>query len=264
MKRENDDKIKDTDVTEVVDLVDEKNLQKAKKRRHQNRILAALARANSKIPIKVAATILGASTLISAVLGIYRDRLLNGMYLDSYKVGIDAYTVAFTIPDFMFMILVTGALSVTFIPVFNERLAKNNRDSAWQLSSSVMNFMAIITLVASILIMIFAPWLVKYLVGPGLSESGQALAVSMMRVIAINPFLFAIAAIIASIQQAVGRFVFFTLSPVIYNVGIIIGALWFTNGITIFGHEIFAGGIMGVALGVVLGAVLQLLVSLCG
>src|SRR5258706_6300 len=42
----------------------------------------------------------------------------------SIPTGYDAYTVAFTIPDFMFVILVSGALSVTFIPVFNQRLAK--------------------------------------------------------------------------------------------------------------------------------------------
>jgi len=238
--------------------------EKEQKTRRRNRALAAIARANSKIPMKFVAILLASSTLISALLGIYRDRLLNGMYYDTYKTGIDAYTAAFSIPDFMFLILVSGALSVTFIPVFNARLAKNQRESAWQLSSSMINFMALITLAASILIMIFAPFLVQYIVGPGMSEAGQGLATSMMRVIAINPFLFSISAIIASIQQAVGRFVFFAVAPAIYNIGIIIGATWFTNGISIFGHEIFAGGIMGVALGVVLGAVLQLLVSSLG
>ncbi|MCL2280480.1 MATE family efflux transporter [Candidatus Saccharibacteria bacterium] len=238
--------------------------EKEQKQRRRNRALAAIARANSRIPMRFVAVLLASSTLISALLGIYRDRMLNGMYYDTYKTGIDAYTAAFSIPDFMFLILVSGALSVTFIPVFNARLAKNQRESAWQLSSSVINFMALITLAASILIMIFAPVLVKYIVGPGMSEAGQGLATSMMRVIAVNPFLFSISAIIASIQQAVGRFVFFALSPAIYNIGIIIGATWFTNGISIFGHQIFAGGIMGVALGVVLGAVLQLLVSSLG
>jgi putative peptidoglycan lipid II flippase len=124
--------------------------------------------------------------------------------------------------------------------------------------------MAVATLVASVLIIIFAEQLVQYVVGPGLSESSRALAVSMMRVIAINPFLFAIANVIASVQQAVGRFTFFALAPAVYNIGIIIGALFFTSGITIFGMEIFEGGIMGVALGVVLGSILQLLVSCVG
>lgn len=217
-----------------------------------------------KLTIQLAAALLSGSMLISSALGLFRDRLLNGYYFDTYPLGIDAYTVAFTIPDFMFFILVSGALSVTFIPVFNQRLASGNKKSAWELSTSMVNFMALITLLASILIIIFAEPLVRYVVGPGLDESGRNLATSMMRVIAVNPFLFAVATVIASMQQAVGRFTFYALAPTIYNIGIIIGTLFFTGGITIFGWQVFEGGIMGVALGVVLGSILQLIVSSIG
>ena len=225
---------------------------------------ATITKANKRLPLKLAATLLAGASLLGSMLGLFRDRLLNGMYLDTYKMGIDAYTVAFTIPDFMFFILVSGALSVTFIPVFNQRLATGNKKSAWELSTSLLNLLAIVTLITSILIIIFAEPLVRFVVGPGLPESGQALAVSMMRVIAINPFLFAIATVFASMQQAVGRFAFFALAPVLYNFGIIIGALVFTNGISLFGWQIFEGGIMGVAFGVVLGSIFQLLVSSLG
>jgi putative peptidoglycan lipid II flippase len=228
------------------------------------RVRSVVAKANQKLTIQLAAALLAGSTLLSSALGLFRDRLLNGFYYDTYPVGIDAYTVAFTIPDFMFFILVSGALSVTFIPVFNQRLASGNKKSAWELSTSVVNLMAVVTLIASILIIIFAEPLVKFVVGPGLDESGRALAVSMMRVIAVNPFLFAIATVVASMQQAVGRFTFYALAPTIYNIGIIIGTLFFTGGINIFGWQVFEGGIMGVALGVVLGSVLQLLVSSIG
>lgn len=229
----------------------------------RGRVQKAIDKANLRRSIKWSAAILAVSTFLSAILGLYRDRLLNGMYLNDIggKAYIDAYTVAFTIPDFMYFILVSGALSVSFIPVFNARMAAGNKESAWRLSSSMINFFAIITLVASVLIMIFAPLLVEYVVGPGLNEQSQALASSMMRVIAINPFLFAIATVISSIQQAVGRFVFFALSPMIYNIGIIIGALVFTQRIDFLGWE---GGIMGVALGVVLGAIMQLIVGSLG
>ena len=208
---------------------------------------------------------LSGSTLFASLLGFYRDRLLNRMYYGegNYPIGLDAYTTAFLIPDFMYFLLVSGALSVSFIPVFNEKLAKGDKKSAWELSTSMINFMALITLAASILIMIFAEPLIKVIV-PDMSESGQALATSMMRVIAINPFLFAIATVIASMQQAVGRFTFYAMAPALYNIGIIIGAQLFTGGINIFGWQAFDGGIMGVALGVVLGAVLQLLVSAIG
>ena len=186
------------------------------------------------------------------------------MYYLTYPTGADAYTVAFTVPDFMFVILVSGALSVSFIPVFNQRLAKGNKRSAWALSTSIINLMALVTLIASILIIIFAEPLVRYVVGPGLDESSRGLAVRMMRVIAVSPFLFAIATVVTSMQQAVGRFAFFALAPAIYNVGIIIGLLFFTHGINLFGWQLFEGGIMGVALGVVLGAMLQLIVSCLG
>ena len=220
--------------------------------------------ANMKLSVKNAAIVLASSTLISALLGLFRDRLLNSYYLGTYPTGIDAYTAAFTIPDFMFFILTSGALSVSFIPVFNQRLASGNKKSAWEMSSSLLNLLAILTLVTSILIMIFADPLIRYVVSPGLDESGMILAVNMTRVIAINPFLFSIATVLTSMQQAVGRFVFYAFAPAIYNIGIIIGITWFTNGINLFGVQIFEGGIMGVALGVILGAILQLIVALIG
>ena len=235
------------------------------------RVRRTVDKINQRLTVKLAATILAGSTLLSSLLGFFRDRLLNSAYMPSengalagYPVGLDAYTAAFMVPDFMFAVLVSGALSVTFIPVFNERWVKGNKQSAWQISSSMINFMALVTMVASVLIIIFADPLMKYLIAPGLSESGHALAVSMMRVIAVNPFIFAIASVIASIQQAVGRFMFCALAPMIYNIGIIIGTVWFTNGINLFGWQIFDGGIMGVALGVVLGSFLQLVVSAVG
>lgn len=225
---------------------------------------SVVALANSKLPLGWAALLLSGATLTSSLLGILRDRYLNGLYLDNYPAGIDAYTAAFTIPDFMFFILVSGALSVSFIPVFNQRLAGGNKRSAWELSSSLVNFLALLTLGASILIMIFADPLVRYIVGPGLDEQGRELAISMMRIIAVNPFLFAVATVISSMQQAVGRFAFLALAPTIYNIGILIGARYFTGGINIFGWQVFDGGIMGVALGVALGAMMQLVISSIG
>ena len=225
---------------------------------------SVVALAQMRLSVKSAAIVLASSTLLSALLGLFRDRLLNSYYLGTYPTGIDAYTAAFTIPDFMFFILTSGALSVSFIPVFNQRLAAGNKKSAWELSSSTINLLAILTLISSVLIMVFADPLIRYVVSPGLDESGMILAINMTRVIAINPFLFSIATVVTSIQQAVGRFVFYAFAPAIYNIGIIIGITWFTGGINLFGVQIFEGGIMGVALGVILGAVMQLVVALIG
>lgn len=231
-------------------------------------IRSVVMKANQRLTVQLAASLLAGSTLVSLLFGILRDRLLNSTYLDTYPVGIDAYTAAFTVPDFMFFILVSGALSVSFIPVFNQRLVTGNKRSAWELSTSMINFMALATLIASVLIIIFADPLVRTVIAPGFSEGGSeagtALTISMMRVMAVNPFLFAIATVIASMQQAVGRFTFYALAPSIYNICIIIGLVFFTNGINIFGWQVFDGGIMGVALGVVLGSIMQLVISSIG
>lgn len=226
-----------------------------------------VAFANRKLSVKTAAILLAGSILLSSLLGILRSRLLNGYYLDTYPTGIDAYTVAFIIPDFMFSILVSGALTVTFVPVFNQlrndKRYKDNR-GAWELTSSVINLMSLVTLGISVLIMIFAEPLIQYVVGPYLSEASRALAASMMRVIAINPFLFSISGIMTSLQQAYGRFFFYAIAPAVYNLGIILGITVFTDGITLFGWRVFDGGIMGVAIGVVFGSICQLAVSAIG
>lgn len=222
------------------------------------------ARANGRLSVGLAASLLAGSSLIASLLGLYREKLLLTNYYDTYPQGIDAYKVAFTIPDFMFFLLVSGALSVTLIPVFNQRLAAGNKKSAWELCSSLVNLFAVATFITSILIIIFAEQLIQYVVAPGLDEDTRGLAVSLMRVIAINPFLFSISTVLASMQQAVGRFFFYALAPSMYSLGIIIGILFLTNKITIFGVTIFEGGIMGVALGVVLGSIMQLIVSSIG
>jgi putative peptidoglycan lipid II flippase len=232
--------------------------------RRRNYVRSAVSAVNAKLSIKAASLVIASSTLVSALLGIFRDRWLNSMYYDTYPAGLDAYTAAFTVPDFLYFIITSGALSVTFIPILNERLVAKNKDEAWELSASTLNFLAMLCLIASVAMIIFADPLVRYIVAPGLNESSMSLAISMMRVIAINPFLFAITTVLNSMQQAVGRFVFCAAAPALYNIGIIVGILSFTKGINIFGVQLFEGGIMGVAIGVVFGALLQLIVSVIG
>lgn len=209
-----------------------------------------LVRANQKVSFGWAATLLAGSSMIAQVLGLLRDRFLYGSFgLESAEVA--AFKAAFTVPDFMFFLLISGALSVTFIPIFNERFVKGNKKSAWELSSSLLNMFAVLTFVTSILILIFAEPLVKYVVAPGLDEHTTFLAVSMMRIIAVNPLLFSISTVFAAMQQAVGRFFFVSLAPSFYNLSIIFGVVF-------LGPKF---GIMGVAMGVVAGSILQLLIS---
>src|SRR5205807_2167614 len=108
------------------------------------------------------------------------------------------------------------------IPVLSERLVHHNRRSAWELSSSVLNFLALATFIASLVLFIFADPLM-WLVAPKFDIARHETAVSLTRILALNPFLFSISTVFASMQQAFGRFFFYALAPVIYNLGIIFG-----------------------------------------
>ena len=202
--------------------------------------------------IGFAAALLSGSYFLSAVLGLLRDRLLAANFGLNSGV-LDAYWAAFSIPDLLYYFLVTGALSVTFIPVFVERMQNNNKTSAWELSSSVINLMAIVTFVGSILVFVFAG-LLMHAIAPGFNQERHDLATALMRIVAINPFIFSISTVLGAMQQASGRFFFFAISPIIYNFGIILGIIFFTPHL----------GIIGAALGVALGSLLQLMVHVVG
>src|SRR5687768_4557519 len=111
-----------------------------------------IAKANKQISVGWAATLLSGSFLASALLGLLRERLL----LANFGLGptLDAYYIAFSIPDFIFYLLISGALSVTFIPVISEQLVKGDKKAAWDLSSSLLNLLGRLTLLASVLIII--------------------------------------------------------------------------------------------------------------
>lgn len=209
-----------------------------------------IRRANARLTVGKAAAILSGLSFLTMILSLFRERLLNANF-GVESLDLDAYRAAFKVPDFMFIVLVSGALSVTFIPVLTERISKSNKKSAWDISASLLNLFALVTALASIFIIIFADPIVKHLVAPGMDPSGQELAVTMMRVIAINPILFSISAVLTSMQQAVGRFFFFALAPAVYSLGIIFGIVVLAP----------SEGIIGVAYGVVIGSIAQLITS---
>ena len=67
----------------------------------KSKFRSVVSLANVQLSVKTAAIVLASSTLVSALLGIFRDRWLNSMYYDTYPAGLDAYTAAFTVPDFL-------------------------------------------------------------------------------------------------------------------------------------------------------------------
>jgi putative peptidoglycan lipid II flippase len=212
------------------------------------------AKKKYRLNIGNVAALLIATSFVGQLLGFLRTKLVNANFPTTGPHSTDAYFAAFNIPDFFFFTLAAGALGVAFMPVLSDRFHKGDRRAMWELSSSLMNLLAIIMAIVALIILIFAKPLVQHVVAPGLSPAQMNTAATIMRFLAFNPLLFTISGILTSIQQTVGRFFFYAMAPLFYNMSIIIS-------IFVFKHNI---GLVGLGIGALVGGILQLLVIMCG
>lgn len=207
-----------------------------------------------KINIGNVAALLIAASLSGQILGFLRTKLVNANFPTSGGQSTDAYFAAFNIPDFFFFTLAAGAIGVAFMPVLSDRLYKNDRAGMWELSASLMNFLAILMAVVGVIMFLFARPLIHTFVAPGLSGEQLDTATNIMRFLSFNPLLFTISGILTSLQQTLGRFLFFAIAPLFYNLSIIASIYLFKDNI----------GLAGLGLGALIGAIAQLLVVMCG
>jgi putative peptidoglycan lipid II flippase len=202
------------------------------------------------------ATLLIVTTLIGQVLGFLRTKLVNGNFPLHGPNGTDAYFSAFLIPDLFFFTLAAGALGVAFMPILSDRLHKHGRKAVWDLSASLMNTLAIVMLIVGIIILVFAEQLIRYIVAPDMAKDPQQLenTANIMRLLAFNPLFFTISGVLTSAQQTMGRFFFYAIAPIFYNLSIIVSIFVFRDNI----------GIVGLGIGALVGAIVQLLVIATG
>lgn len=210
-------------------------------------------RANS---ITIAAILVATSSLFSRILGIFRDRILASEFGAGEQL--DIYYAAFRVPDLLFNLVVLGALSAGFIPIFSSLLKNfsdpkqtSENEEAWQLASNVINFLSLILLLLSLLGMIFAPELVS-LITPGFSPLAQESTVLLTRIMFLSPIFLGISGVLGGILQSFRRFLVYSLAPIFYNLGIIFGALYFTDYM----------GLSGLAWGVVMGAFFHMAIQI--
>jgi putative peptidoglycan lipid II flippase len=197
--------------------------------------------------ITSAAFILGAVSLISAGLGLFRDRLLAG----NFGIGrdLDIYYTAFRIPDFISMVLIMGAISAAIIPIFSQYLV-NSKEQAFQFLANLFNLFLFLLVVAIFILIIFTPQLIN-LIAPGFSGEEKDLTIWLTRIMLLSPVLLGISNIISAVLQVFQKFLITSLAPVMYNLGIIFGILFLVPWL----------GIFGLAWGVVLGGFLHLLIQ---
>lgn len=195
-----------------------------------------------------AAGILALSALISRFLGLIRDRLLAGHF--GAGPDLDIYFAAFRIPDLVYNVLIAGGIVVAFLPLFSEYFSKNKEDS-WQFTNNVLNIFLFFLILISLILFIFTPALIK-LVAPGFDLEQKNLTILLTRLMFLSPIFFGLSSIFSGILQYFNRFLVYGLCPILYNLGIILGIIFFAPYF----------GVLGVALGVILGAAFHFLIQI--
>jgi putative peptidoglycan lipid II flippase len=148
------------------------------------------------------------------------------------------------------MALLVGAISAAIIPIFTEQLVKSKPNAFKYLSNLLNSFLVILIIICGILF-IFAPQVIS-IIAPGFCEDKKILVVLLTRIMLFSPILLGISNIISGILRVFKRFLITALCPIMYNLGIIIGIIFFVPIM----------GIKGLAWGVVLGGGLHLLIQL--
>ncbi len=207
--------------------------------------------AESKSVISGAA-IVALLSFASRFVGLVRDRLLAGHF--GAGNTLDIYYAAFKLPDLFFSLIVVGALSASFIPLFTKYYSdEKKRARAWEVTNNVLHLVLAGMIVVSLGLFIGAKPL-SSIIAPGFTPEKQVVVASFTRIMLLAQILLAASMIYGSVLQGMRRFFLSSLAPIFYNLGIIAGAIWFVDAL----------GPIGLAWGVVFGAFLHLLIQLVG
>ncbi len=211
--------------------------------------------------LAAATAIVAFGFLGSRLLGVARTAAIADAFGASPEL--DAYWVAFRVPDLIFQLLAGATLGSAFIPVFARVRQRDGPDAAWALASNALTIVMAATAALCLIALALAPLLVP-LFAPGLGEDigrGEELtaeAVKLTRIMLLSPLLLALSGMLTGILNARQQFLLPALAPMLYNLGIIAGALALT------GRWGVDWGVEGLAAGVVAGSAAHLLVQLPG
>ncbi|PIP29232.1 hypothetical protein COX28_00160 [Candidatus Kuenenbacteria bacterium CG23_combo_of_CG06-09_8_20_14_all_39_39] len=172
------------------------------------------------------AIIIAVFSVLAKLFGLLRDRLLAS----GFGAGdtLDAYYAAFKLPDLIFNTLVLGALSAAFIPVFIELKNNKSQFNHWQLSSAIINIIFVVLFIFAAVVFIYADKIMP-LVAPGFAGEKLALTIKLTRIMLVSILFFGISNVLSGVLQSMKKFVMFALAPAMYNVGIIIGVVFFVK-----------------------------------
>ncbi len=195
-----------------------------------------------------AAYVLGAFTIGSQFLALIRDRLLAHHF--GAGVELDLYYTAFRIPDFLYVLFASTLSVYVLIPFVAEHVAKDGAPRARALLSEIFSLFLIGYSVLALVVIVWTPEIVTRFF-PGFTEENETLT-TLVRILMLQPFLLGLSSLLGVITQYGHRFVLYAVSPLVYNIGIILGL--------VFLYPQF--GLPGLAWGVVLGALGHLVIQL--
>ena len=203
------------------------------------------------------AGIIGSATLTSRLLGLVRDQVLA--YLFGASNAMDAFNVAYRIPNLMRDLFAEGAMSAAFVPTFTRRLTLQGRQAAWRVGNQLVNALLIVTGALVLIGIVFTEPLARLLAGSYAEVPGKfELTVVLTRIMLPFLTLVAVAAAVMGMLNSLNRFFAPALSPAMFNVGIIGSAVLLVPIMPRFGmHPITA-----IAIGAIVGGLGQVLFQL--
>lgn len=201
------------------------------------------------VSVNQAAILLGFFAFLSQVLGLFRDRFI-AHYVGPGEI-LDAYYVAFRVPDFIFISIASLASITVLIPfIVNKMKGEEVTEEAKKFLNDVFTMFLLVMLFVSFVVFIAMPHIVSF-IAPGFSTLMQNKVIELSRIMLLSPIFLGLSNLFGSITQLFRKFFIYALSPIFYNFGIIVGIM--------FIYPVF--GIRGMAFGVVLGALMHFLIQ---
>jgi putative peptidoglycan lipid II flippase len=203
------------------------------------------------------AGLIGAATTVSRLLGLARETVLAAVFGASASMQMDAFNVAFRIPNLLRDLFAEGAMTSAFVPTFTRTLTAHGKDAAWRVGNLAMNALVIVTSVLTVLGIVYAREITDLLTSPEYAQvSGKVeLTVQLTRIMLPFLGLLAIAAAMMGMLNSLRRFFVPSLSPAMFNVASIFAALVLAPLVKQqFGLE----PIVGLAIGTLIGGVGQI------
>lgn len=195
-----------------------------------------------------AATVIMVMIAASRILGLIRNRVLAHFFSAE---TLAVYFAAFRLPEVIFEVLIFGALSSAFIPIFTSYISRKQKDQAWYVAAISLNFAFLIFSFLAILIFIFANPLYR-LIAPGFAPEQTNQIASLTRILILAQGFFVLSYFLTGVLESLQRFLIPAIAPLFYNLGIIFGTIFLAPSM----------GIYAPTIGAVIGAALHFLIQL--